>query len=72
MAAKPGAIDLHHAIQRDLRSAFHQATAELVQQDEGGLCVNVEIAAHLEAADPLRGIDEQADREQQDLEREFA
>jgi hypothetical protein len=72
MAAKPGTVDLNHAIQRDSRSAFHQATAELMEQDEGGFGVNVEIAAYLEAADPLGGVDEQTNREQQDLEGEFA
>src|SRR5277367_4923525 len=72
MAAKPGTVDLNHAIQRDSRSAFHQATAELMEQDEGGFGVNVEIATYLEGADPLGGVDEQTNREQQDLEGEFA
>jgi hypothetical protein len=44
MAAKPRTVDLNHAIQRDSRGAFHRATAELVEQDEGGFGVNVEIA----------------------------
>ena len=47
MAAKPGTVDLNHAIQRDRGSAFHQATAELVEQDKGGFGVYVEIAAYL-------------------------
>ena len=72
MATKPGAVDLNHAIQRDGRGALQQATAELVEQDEGGFGVNVEIAAYLEAADALGGVDEQADRKQQNLERELA
>ena len=58
MAAKPGAIDLNHPIQSDGRGALQQATAELVEQDERGFGVNVEIVAHLQAAYPLGGVDE--------------
>jgi hypothetical protein len=72
MTAKPPSIDLDHATQGGRRGARQQAATKLVEQDERRFGVNIEISAHLEAADPLGGVDEQTDRQQQNLEREFA
>jgi hypothetical protein len=72
ITAKPPAIDLNHATQGGRRGARQQATTKLVEQDERRFGVNIEITAHLKAADPLDSVDEQTDRQQQDLERKLA
>lgn len=67
MAAEPRSIDLDHAAQGEFRRARKQGATEFVEQDEGGFGVTIEIPTYLEAADPLDGVDEQVNRQQQDL-----
>ena len=61
VAAKPPAIDLNDPAQTGCREARRQSASQLVQQDEGGLRMQPQIAAQLKTADVLGGIDEQAE-----------
>jgi hypothetical protein len=72
MTAEAGPVDLHHAAQGCRHSAREQGASELVKQDKGGLGVNVEVPAHLQAADALGGVDEQTERQKQHPEGKLA
>lgn len=64
-AAEVRAVHFDHAGKRHVVIALRHRLAELVGQDEGGLVLAVQIARELEGADPLRRVDEDADRRQQ-------
>ena len=62
MTTKIGAVDLYLASKPCLGGLMRHSLAQLVHQDEGGLVLNIEIAAQLHRRQALRGVYEQTDR----------
>lgn len=65
VAAEVRAVHFDHAGERHVVVPLGHRFAQLVGQDEGRLVLAVQIAGELEGADPLRRVDEDADRRQQ-------
>src|SRR6202142_1872586 len=62
MTTKIGAVDLNLASKPPLGGLVRHSFAQLVHQDEGGLVLDIEIAAQLHRRQALRGVYEKTDR----------
>ena len=65
MTTKIGAVDVNLASKPSLGGLVRHRLAQLVHQDEGGLVLDIEIAAELHGRQALRGVYEQTDRAEQ-------
>lgn len=61
MATKISAVNLDLAGKPRLRGLVRHRLAQLVHQDEGGLVLNIKVAAELHRRQTLRSIHEQTD-----------
>src|SRR5690606_33905668 len=72
MAAEVCAVDLDFAVQLVVGNLSGQSLAQLVSQNERRLILDVQIAAELQGAEALNGVDEDADGSDQINERHLA